>query len=668
MIGLLGLPVLLAFAVAAACWPWTALHDRRPTVRLLTTLVATSAVVVVLEVGLGMAGALAGRPLAISACAAAALLVGSFLLLRARRPALALAPPWFPAIARPTPPGLLLGGLTAAAHLWLLFVGALVPPYGWDTLGYHLTDVFRLAQARSLAMVPDPSHSFFYPQAGELHGLWPYLLSGAGARSWRVVGLGLLPLSLTAGVAARAAAEALGARRGLPWIVPGVMLAPVVMIQPLAGYVDVAFAAFLLASYAYAILAAVEGRPRHVALACLAGGLALGVKISFLYFGLPVLLLLAAPRARAAIAGRTPLRTLARVLGLALLLALGGGYWYARNAIATGNPFYPHHVRLAGLTLFAGPTEIWRTAQQSWFVRSAWGWLFYPLRETFFGKPAYSVENGFGPQFAAGLVATVAGIALAARAGHGIRVRALLALPLTVLLWLAVNPTPEPRYAIACCGYALLALAIVAEHLGGERGEDARPEAGRPMRLVRAAMAAAVLFSALGGAASAVPDLGVVLNRWRAGTWTPEAIYPLVYGPAGRAFNWISENGAPGRTVTYTNANFVAPLYGWHDRNRVVYAATEERAPEGPYPRAATYEAWREFLRRERVDWIVVWIPWWGEKWPVRAEAWIGSHPADFAVVADFEGRARVYRPVFSGEPAPADGAAPPAVSPPGGR
>jgi 4-amino-4-deoxy-L-arabinose transferase-like glycosyltransferase len=227
-----------------------------------------------------------------------------------------------------------------------------------------------MAATRSLAVFPDPSHSFYYPKVGELHALWFYLLSGAGESSWRVTGLALLPLALTAGIALRVSGQALGLREAMPWLAPGLMLAPVVMIQPLAGYVDTTFAAFLLAAFAFGLLAATEGRFGHLALCALASGLALGVKMSFLYFGLPVLLVLATPLAWRGIAGAAQHRRTGRLLLLAVLLGWGCAYWYARNAVATGNPFYPHEARILGVTLFRGPVEIWKTSQEMWFVPS----------------------------------------------------------------------------------------------------------------------------------------------------------------------------------------------------------------------------------------------------------------------------------------------------------
>ncbi len=56
MLVLLAPPILLAAALFAPCWLWAGLHDRRRDVRLLAALVGTSALIVGLEIALGIAG------------------------------------------------------------------------------------------------------------------------------------------------------------------------------------------------------------------------------------------------------------------------------------------------------------------------------------------------------------------------------------------------------------------------------------------------------------------------------------------------------------------------------------------------------------------------------------------------------------------------------------
>lgn len=649
------LPLLAHLILVASLWPWTALYDRRPTLRLLTCLVTTSVIIVSLQVALGH-GHLAQRPLLLATTIVVFCLWAGWLLRRL----IMGTPPASPGVDAsllgrlglepPSKVGLILGSLTAIAYTVLLGVAVLVPPYAWDTLVYHLTDVFYAAQTRSLALFPFPARHYFFPQVGELHSLWYYLLAGAGGEAWRVTGVALLPFGLIAAVAARAAIEGLGLRTARPWIIPAMLLAPVIMIQPLSGYIDVGAAAFVLAGFAYAICAATEGRFSHIGFCALASGLAMGVKISFVYFGLPILAVLMSQQVWQAITRGGSSRAAGRLLLCAALFSVGCGYWIGRNLLLTGNPLYPNRVAIGRVTVFEGPREITPSKrQQSWFVPSTVSWARYPFLETFGGKPAYSIENGFGPVFAAGIFGTLIALPFAFFRRRWILFRALLAMPLTIIGWLWLSPYQEPRYIIACCGFALIGLASVAGMVH-RRSAPAEAKAGiwsrAPMIVLHACVATGIVASALGAIGSLAPDLPQVIARWKAGTWEPEVYYRLQYGAVGDAFNWLSTS-TPGGGVTLTNNNFVAPIYGWHGSNRVFYQSIAGDEPFGLDPRVATYRAWRRLLYRHGVTWVVEWVPWWGEEPSKKSEAWIANHPDDFELLKDFAGRAKIFRPVF---------------------
>lgn len=671
MIALAFPPLLTALALAAALWPWTSRYDGRPTVRLLAALVGASLLQVLLQVFLGSFGVL--TPMSLFVLAWVVAVAGGVAGLRYRVPHPApplppgpvspLARLWSRAgLAPPTPLGLALGIVAVAFYALLVGIAALVPPYGWDTLTYHLSDVFHPAATGTLSLFPYPGRSSYYPKAGELHELWAFLLSGAKDASWRAISVGLFPLGLTAGVAVRTACLGLSLRAGLGWVVPAMALTPVMLIQPVAGYVDTAFAAFLLAALAFAILAAVEGRVAHLALCAVASGLAMGVKISFIYYCLPVVAVLAGARVWRLLSAGETRQVLARLLLLLACFSAGCGFWLGRNLLTTGNPIYPTRVSVAGVTILPGPRDIHPTKrQQSWFVPDTVSWARYPFLETFHERPAYTLENGFGPLFAAGLVATLAAFVLAIRRRLWVLARALAAVPLTVVPFIAISPYQEPRYVIACCGFALIGLAAVVEAAAGGLGEtdrlpgDGPRAAGRgPLRLAHAAIALGIVFGAVGGAVSAAEGLDQVVAQYRHGSWSPEKYYRIAYGTAGDAFNWLASDAGAGKTVTLTNTSFMAPLYGWNGRNRFVYRATPDDPPVGQGPRCRTYAGWRKFLLDSRVDWIVVWVPWWGEEGAVRTEGWIRGHPEGFEQVKEFGGpeqvRARIYRPVFSAE------------------
>jgi hypothetical protein len=634
MIPLLLHPVAASVALVVSIWPWSALYDRRLSVRMLMTGVVGAALPVVIQVSLGAAASLRPQTVTLAAWSIALLLVLAWVavgnLLDRRAAILPDLRSTLIAIATFLP--------VAAVYCVLLLIGDLVPPYGWDSLVYHLTDVFHAARTGSLELFPFPGTVFYFPKVGELYSLWAYLLAGAGDQAWRVTGVALMPFNMLAALAVLVAVEGLGLRFIRRWIVPAMTLTPLVMIQPLSAYVDSVFAAFVLAAFAFAVLAARENRFSHIAFCMLAAGLALGTKLSFIYYCLPVLAVLARSGVVRALLRGSWLRKLGRLLLCVALFMTGGGYWLLRNLFQTGNPLYPTSIRVLGRTLFEGPLSIEpSTVQQSWFVDSAAEWAFYPFLEKFHGVPAYTLENGFGPLFAAGLLVVPIALLIAWHRRQQTLFRALWAVPLTAIPWVMISPYVEPRYIIAICGFGLIALATVCEEAAG-RGTAI---------LMRLALTAGIIFSALGGLASATPDLAKAVTNWRQGAWTAERFYVLHYGPTGEMFNWISDNSTAGRTVTFTNASFIAPLFGWHGKNEVVYAPVSDDHRIGDTPRLNSYSAWRRFLQDEDVEWVVVWNPWWKGAGIDRRKGWIESHPDQFQLVRRFAERGSIYQPRF---------------------
>src|SRR5262249_5361999 len=150
--------------------------------------------------------------------------------------------------------------------------------------------------------------------------------------------------------------------------------------QPLSGYVDIVFAAFTLGAFAFALLAIENGRTSDVAFCALSSGLAMGVKISFIYFSGPVILLLLASAAWRGVGAGSVVRIAGRLALIGLLFVAGCGYWLGRNLIQTGNPIFPSSVKIAGRTLLEGPSEIVGSKrQQGWFVPDTASWARYPF-------------------------------------------------------------------------------------------------------------------------------------------------------------------------------------------------------------------------------------------------------------------------------------------------
>ena len=199
---------------------------------------------------------------------------------------------------------------------------------GFDSLWYHLPWAASFAQTGSVTGLRFTDVEYltpFYPATAEmLHGLGIVLLG----RDTLSPGLNLVWLALTL-----LAAYCIGRPRGVgaaTTIGAALAMATMMMDYSQAGAAanDVVAVFFLLA--AVALLMTDAERPAVLVLAAVAAGLAVGTKLTVLApaLALTVGVIAIAPRGRR-------LNTAGVWLGP---LVLAGGFWYARNLIAVGNP------------------------------------------------------------------------------------------------------------------------------------------------------------------------------------------------------------------------------------------------------------------------------------------------------------------------------------------
>ena len=199
---------------------------------------------------------------------------------------------------------------------------------GFDSLWYHLPWAASFAQTGNITALRFTDVEYltpFYPATAEmLHGLGIVLLG----RDTISPGLNLVWLGATL-----LAAYCIGRPRGVgaaAAIGAALALGTTMMDYSQAGAAanDVVAVFFLLA--AVALLATEPERPAARVLAAIAAGLAVGTKLTVVaaVFALTIGVIAIAPRGkRAGTAG----------LWLGPLI-VAGGFWYARNLIAVGNP------------------------------------------------------------------------------------------------------------------------------------------------------------------------------------------------------------------------------------------------------------------------------------------------------------------------------------------
>ena len=223
----------------------------------------------------------------------------------------------------------LLAGATVIAEWGALTIQSYdVGIRGFDSLWYHLPWAASFAQTGNVVSLRFTDVEYltpFYPATAEmLHGLGIVLLG----RDTLSPGLNLVWLALTL-----LAAYCIGRPRrvGAATTIGAALAMGTTMMdysQAGAAANDVVAVFFLLAGVA--LLMTDPDRPAALVLAAVAAGLAVGTKLTVLA---PVLALTIGVVAIAP-AGRR-LKTAALWLGP---LVVAGGFWYARNLIAVGNP------------------------------------------------------------------------------------------------------------------------------------------------------------------------------------------------------------------------------------------------------------------------------------------------------------------------------------------
>jgi hypothetical protein len=246
----------------------------------------------------------------------------------------------------------------AAALAWRLFLAAVLPPFAYDALAYHLTAVADWVQSGRIGTNAYALCCTRYPSNAEVLFGWPTLLLGRDTLTDAVqVVAAVLGAVAVAGIARAAGARRCGA------VTAGALfvLTPVVLTQANTDYNDLTIAAmFLAALFFVARLLATPGRPRlHYALLVgAAAGFAFGSKPNGIGLALAVAVPLLVALAAAARRRRDASRWLAALALFAGTTVVVGGWWYMRNWVETGNPVAPFRVTLLGHRLFRGSTTV----------------------------------------------------------------------------------------------------------------------------------------------------------------------------------------------------------------------------------------------------------------------------------------------------------------------
>ncbi len=551
------------------------------------------AAVVVVEAWLGAVGLLDQRWTLIG-LAAPALLVA---LLARRHPRLQ------PELREPLSHGDVgLGAALVAAIALRAWAGLHKTTFLYDTLSYHLHVPATWMHDGRIGIVPavfgDPSPAY---APGNLELVFLFLM--APLRSDYLAGIGQVVFAVLAATAIVATVREAGGRRAAALgAALAFLLIPEVWGQVPTAMTDLGLAACLLASLPFALRLWRARMPSRADLLVFAAAIGLGVGSK--YAGAALALPFVAVGAIALVHRGRRVRARDGLLALAVALATGG-FWYVRNTVLTGNPFYP--VALPGLPLPAlyGGAEM-----------RAWEYHLPVADLGALGAMLIAAGVGF------------AGAAAIALVRLWRRLETLLLVALLATFWLAI-PYQESRFLFAAFGVAAIALARAVDRppaLVGWCGlgvalVGALLQAPTPERLLLVPVgAAAAIAHALRRRLSFHP--GRLARRLLALAAASALLFALAVGygnyvrsaPAytlgdddqAAAWAWLRANVSDGR-VAYAGTNLAFPLAGRRPMNRVAYVnvagAPGDRlhdfgppgdgtAEPAPYRRGANPEVW----------------------------------------------------------------------------
>lgn len=262
-----------------------------------------------------------------------------------------------------------------------VFLNLINPPFGWDSLNYHLTFPVEWLKHKNfytpITINDDPTPSY-YPINGGLFYLWLIL----PFKNVYLADIGQLPFYIISLIAVFAIARRIGLDKKISYLATIIFgIIPNFMKELEIAYSDIMMACiFLLAVYSLLVLRK-KFRWSIFSLSVVNLGLLLGTKTAGLpYVGILVMYLL-----YLLIKNKGIKKSCYGFILLLVGLIIFGGYGYIRNYILTGNPFYPLDVIYFGKRIFKGVVPISS-------YRAHWGPYDFNYKKLFFSE-------GLGAQF-----------------------------------------------------------------------------------------------------------------------------------------------------------------------------------------------------------------------------------------------------------------------------
>lgn len=271
--------------------------------------------------------------------------------------------------------------------------GLVRPPLSWDALMYHLLITATWLQEQRIIPIFGMHPTYFYgyqPSNGSVW-LWWWMAPSHGEL---YANLAFFPQTFLLALAAGGIARELGARRHWPLAALFTLLVPVVIRFTATQYVDIFLGAAFAAATFFALRWMREAGWSDAVLAGAGMGLAAGSKV----LGIPFALALGIVVLFARGDRRQWSRRVGQLGAALLVMALLGGFFYARNALVGAGPLGARCEGTPGAADGPAVPKIPRINTVAWMIQE--GQISAgTLADVFLGVPRLgSEEIGVGPQ------------------------------------------------------------------------------------------------------------------------------------------------------------------------------------------------------------------------------------------------------------------------------
>lgn len=240
----------------------------------------------------------------------------------------------------------LAAACVAGAALWGV---VLHPPPGGDGYIYHLYFPGVWLQQGRISYVDLPygvQAATYYPLNTELFYLWLLL----PAHDDFLANAAQIPALVLGAVCVYALARRAGAgRNGAASGAALALLVPGFLQQAAVARVDLFFSLWFLAALYFLYSWNIERNTGQFILAGICWGLFLGTKS----LAVPYSMLLFVPFVWF-LRTEGPRKAFGSAVGMGAIIAAAGGFWYIRNGLVTGNPFYPLELAIGSAIIFPG--------------------------------------------------------------------------------------------------------------------------------------------------------------------------------------------------------------------------------------------------------------------------------------------------------------------------